>query len=202
MYSHKKGQIKQIITGKKTSTHAVAAGANSDESDGAGTFALTTPLTVATSENYALHDSAATNVESCSASLGAYANLNAPAGAAALPPSAPATTPPSGNLARRTSTSASAHPSTSTNIDGARGDYDEVEGPQGGTVQKSEASETGELFPRRHQVRERVSFKNDTGDEEPGCSKQYRHASSHSPGSFTVFCACHHPKLLGILVMR
>lgn len=72
----------------------------------------------------ALHTSAATDVESRSASPSADASSNAPAGAAALPPSALATAPPSENLARRTFTSASAHPSTNINIDDASGDYD------------------------------------------------------------------------------
>ena len=70
-------------------------------------------------------------------------------------------------------------------------------------VSASSAARTGELYPGRPLVRPRVRFNNggcrDGWSDE--CTKSYRHGQNHSPGLFTLQCACVHPKLLGISVM-
>lgn len=70
-------------------------------------------------------------------------------------------------------------------------------------ISKSEAGKTGDLFPRRGLVRPRITFAAARGGSEKTdeCSKDYRRAPSHSPGLFTVQCACQHPKLLRVTVM-
>lgn len=67
---------------------------------------------------------------------------------------------------------------------------------------KSNTARTGELYPGRPLVRTRVRFTNGNGQEVKSeeCSKSYRHGHNHSPGLFTLQCACAHPKLLGISV--
>lgn len=72
------------------------------------------------------------------------------------------------------------------------------------TVSKSEAAITGELYPGRPLCRPRILFKNGKDGEgwNERCEKDYRYHRSHSPGLFTVQCACKRPKLLGITVMN
>ena len=70
-------------------------------------------------------------------------------------------------------------------------------------MSRSVAARTGELFPGRPLVRPRVKFCNALGTDEwsDECEKKYRHGASHSPGLFTLQCACSHPKLIGVSVM-
>lgn len=70
------------------------------------------------------------------------------------------------------------------------------------TLKGSEAAKSGEFYPGRPLVRKRVVFKSKAGEgwrEE--CAKHHRYSHTHSPGLFTVQCACPHPKLLGVVVM-
>jgi len=66
-----------------------------------------------------------------------------------------------------------------------------------------EACRTGDVFPGRPIVRPRIDFGLSSKKENSKqCTKNYRASSSHSPGIFTVQCACRHPKLLGVSVME
>jgi len=66
-----------------------------------------------------------------------------------------------------------------------------------------EAARTGELFPGRPEVRPRIDFGRDGRSRENtrNCRKLYTKSETHSPGIFTVQCACRNPKLLGLSVM-
>ena len=61
-----------------------------------------------------------------------------------------------------------------------------------------EAQRTGEFFPGREQVRPGVDFgKSSKKKNVRSCRINYSKSDSHSPGIFTVQCACRHPKLIG-----
>ena len=65
-----------------------------------------------------------------------------------------------------------------------------------------EACETGELFPGRPQVRPNMDFgPTSSAENSRSCRKHYSKARAHTPGIFTVQCACKRPKLLGVSVM-
>lgn len=69
------------------------------------------------------------------------------------------------------------------------------------SVRDSEAANCGDLFPGRPLLHQRVVFKNSkTEGWREESAKEDRNSPSHSPGLFTVQCACEHPKLLGVSV--
>lgn len=65
----------------------------------------------------------------------------------------------------------------------------------------SEAAKSGDIWPGRPLIRPTVTFKNKKEDWKQECNKEYPNSSSHSPGLFTIQCACEHPKLIGVMIM-
>ena len=67
----------------------------------------------------------------------------------------------------------------------------------------AEANRTGEIFPGRPEVRLRIDFSTTSHEENTrSCQKHYSASSTHSPGIFTVQCACENPKLLSLSIMQ
>ena len=64
------------------------------------------------------------------------------------------------------------------------------------------AIRTGELFPRRPEIRPRIHFGTTSRKENLlSCRKNYSMSDAHSPGIFTAQYICEHPRLMGLSVM-
>ena len=66
----------------------------------------------------------------------------------------------------------------------------------------AEAAKAGQIFPLNPIVRPSIDFGRSSKKENAqNCRKNFRASESHSPGIFTVQCACQYPKVIGVSVM-